>query len=161
MFFAANATAAFAAISAAVPVGADENVVIADASHEANREPWLAFRNVRTWPCDVNGSLDLEKLPVDASTKVVAIPAASNASGAVYDVAAVVKACKQRAPRAFVVVDGVAFAPHRPPALGDADAHADPSGPDFYERSFKRRARRRREKMKRWWRRPRREDDDS
>ena len=68
--------------------------------------------------------LDLETLTplLDASIKVVCLPAASNVSGRVYDVPTIIKCIREACPHSMIVVDAVAYAPHRRPVFDDADA---------------------------------------
>mmetsp|Transcript_30098 Transcript_30098/g.104006 ORF Transcript_30098/g.104006 Transcript_30098/m.104006 type:complete len:582 (-) Transcript_30098:23-1768(-) len=92
-----------------------DNVVICEASHDANRLPWTAGE-IREWKMDaVTGELSLASLRqlVDAKTKIVAVPHASNVTGLVYDVRSVVSCVRSAAPDALIVVDGVAYAAHR------------------------------------------------
>ena len=101
----------------------DGPVILTDAAHDALLRPWSS-RAVRWWRCGQDGSLDLETLTplLDASIKVVCVPAASNVSGRVYDVATIIKCIRAACPHAMVVVDAVAYAPHRRPVFADADA---------------------------------------
>lgn len=95
-----------------------DNVVLAESGHEANLGPWahLADRGVevRWWRVDpdaqdcVPDGLDAV---LDGRTRIVALPHVSNLLGAVLDVRDVAR--RAHAVGAEVVVDGVAFAPHR------------------------------------------------
>ena len=71
-------------------------------SHSANINCWSECCQVsihtETWPrCDV-----------------YAVPHAANVTGEVYDIDGIVRAIRRVNPEAFIVVDGVAFVPHRP-----------------------------------------------
>jgi len=99
------------------PAERDE-IVVAESAHEANAGPWhrLAadgFR-IRTWPLDPRTlSLrvgDLEPL-LTSRTRLVAFPHVSNLLGHIDDAAAITRAARDAGAR--VVVDGVAYAPHR------------------------------------------------
>ncbi len=93
-------------------------IVIAESGHEANIGPWtsLADRGVeiRWWRVDPRTcSLTLAALEeqLNERTALVAFPHVSNLLGEIADVTAITE-CVHRA-GACVVVDGVAYAPHR------------------------------------------------
>jgi len=119
LFLAANASCALSSIGACLPEGA---VILTDAAHDALLRPW-ARREVRWWRCDRHGALDLAELTplLDDLIRMVCVPAASNVSGRVYDIEAIIETVRAACPQAFVVVDAVAYAPHRRPIF-DADA---------------------------------------
>ncbi|KAH8097544.1 hypothetical protein JL720_437 [Aureococcus anophagefferens] len=119
-FFAANASTALDTVARALDgpwLGGA--IVVCDASHEANVVPWLrlaAGRELRTWRVDgAAGAPDLAALDglLDDAVRVVAVPHASNVTGDVYDAATVVAKVRASCPGALVIVDGVAYAPHR------------------------------------------------
>jgi cysteine desulfurase family protein (TIGR01976 family) len=96
-----------------------DEVVIAVTNHEANAGPWARLERrgarVRMWRvdpvlgrCPVEGLRDL----VTERTRIVAMPHVSNLLGQVEDVRAA--ASVAHAVGARLVVDGVAYAPHRP-----------------------------------------------
>jgi len=96
-----------------------DEVVIADTNHEANAGPWARLERrgarVRMWRvdpvtarCPVEGLLEL----VTERTRIVAMPHVSNLLGQVEDVRAAADVA--HAVGARLVVDGVAYAPHRP-----------------------------------------------
>jgi cysteine desulfurase family protein (TIGR01976 family) len=95
-----------------------DEIILCETAHEANFGPWwrmerLGFR-IRTWRVDPEtgtASLrDLEALLSDR-TRLVCFPHVSNLLGEVVDVAAITAMAHQVGAR--VVVDGVAYAPHR------------------------------------------------
>ncbi len=97
--------------------GRDE-IVVAETAHEANGGPWfrLAKRGfkVRTW--EVRGEsceLDLDDLRAILSerTRLVAFPHVSNVLGRIEDAKAITTLAHEVGAR--VIVDGVAYAPHR------------------------------------------------
>jgi len=98
-----------------------DEVVVMEAGHEANVGPWvrLARRGVtlRTWGVDpVSGASDPARLAelVTPRTRLVALVHVSNLLGEVLDVPALVELVRARSEgRARVIVDGVAYAPHR------------------------------------------------
>lgn len=97
-----------------------DEIVVAETAHEANAGPWvrLAAREpgvaLRWWRLDP----DTLTCPIEAledalseRTRLVAFPHVSNLLGEIVDVAAVTEAAHRAGAR--VVVDGVAYAPHR------------------------------------------------
>ena len=100
-------------------IAEEDEIVVFTATHEANVSPWLHLRNVANiveW--DLTGENDycsvaeLRKL-LTPKTRYVALPHASNITGAVSDLAAVVKCVREVSPKARVFVDGVAYAAHK------------------------------------------------
>ncbi|QQR75871.1 MAG: cysteine desulfurase-like protein [Holophagales bacterium] len=107
-----------------------DEVIVTDCDHEANAGPWrrLAAHGVvvREWRLDRESlrlrAEDLAQL-LSPRTRLVAFTHCSNVVGSIHDVAALAALAHQVGAR--VVVDGVAFAPHR---LVDVVA----LGVDFY-----------------------------
>lgn len=99
-----------------------DEIVLAECGHEANIGPWLraAKRSgaaVKWWPIDrATTATTVEALTplLSERTRLVCFPHVSNLLGEILDVPAIVAAARDRAPGARAVVDGVAFAPHRP-----------------------------------------------
>jgi cysteine desulfurase family protein (TIGR01976 family) len=90
-------------------------VIIAECGHEANVGPWTRIgANVRWWKVNPETQRcefeDLRTL-LSEKTLVVALPHVSNILGEVTDLGPIVEAA--HAVGAKVVVDGVAYAPHR------------------------------------------------
>jgi len=93
-------------------------VVVAQTGHEANIGPWkylsrLGFE-LRWWEMDPTSytcSMDRLDALLDDSVALLAFPHVSNLLGEIVDVAAITE--RAHAAGARVVVDGVAFAPHR------------------------------------------------
>ncbi len=95
-----------------------DEIVLARAAHESGVAPWLrlerAGAKIRWWdvdPADGSSSLDALREVVGERTRIVAFPHVSNLLGDIVDVAAVTRLAHEAGAR--VVVDGVAFAPHR------------------------------------------------
>lgn len=95
-----------------------DEVILAQTNHEANAGPWarLARRGVtvKLWRVDPRSfQCPLEELSALLSprTKIVALPHVSNLVGEITPIEEVVKAARGAGAR--VVLDGVAFAPHR------------------------------------------------
>ena len=116
---------------AVTPLPGRDEIVVCDAGHEANIGPWvrLAERGftVRWWRVRPGDSAELALEDLDAllseRTRLVAVHHVSNLLGRIEDVPAI--AAKTHAVGARLVVDGVAYAPHR--AI-DVDA----LGADYY-----------------------------
>lgn len=95
-----------------------QRIVLAQTGHEANLGPWRRLArlgiDVRIWPVDpANFTCSLESLGalLEGGTALVAFPHVSNLLGEVVDVRAIT--ARAHAAGARVVVDGVAYAPHR------------------------------------------------
>lgn len=95
-----------------------DEIVVGVSNHEANIGPWVRLADrgavIRFWPVDaVTGRSRLDDLVplLNARTRVVAFAHTSNLLGDVQDVAAITRLAHQVGAR--VVVDGVAYAPHR------------------------------------------------
>ncbi|MHC4992791.1 MAG: cysteine desulfurase-like protein [Planctomycetota bacterium] len=95
-----------------------DEIVVAQTGHETNVGPWVRLERsgmrVRWWPVDREAQNcrieDLQPL-LGPRTRLVALPHVSNLLGEIVDVARVAELA--HAAGARVVVDGVAFAPHR------------------------------------------------
>lgn len=95
-----------------------DEVVVTDLDHEANNGAWRRLAEhglvIREWKIDPNtGELDeaaLEAL-LGPRTKLVCFSHCSNIIGSINDVASIAR--KVHAVGGLVMVDGVAFAPHR------------------------------------------------
>ena len=98
-----------------------DEIVIAETGHEANIGPWVRLAEqggytLRTWAVDSDRQdTTLEGLDAVLSerTRLVAVVHVSNLLGAILDVKAVADRVHAANPAARVIVDGVAFAPHR------------------------------------------------
>lgn len=101
-----------------------DEVVICETAHEANAGPWTRLERdgivVKTWKLDPDACFDASRpcCPIDnlrevlsERTRIVAFPHVSNLLGEIVDVTEITKAAHDVGAR--VVVDGVAFAPHR------------------------------------------------
>lgn len=95
-----------------------DEVVVTDLDHESNIGPWRALTDagvvIKEWKVDrdtmtleVDGLLPL----LSDRTRLVAFTHVSNVVGAIHDVAEITR--RAHAAGAQVIVDGVAFAPHR------------------------------------------------
>ncbi|KXZ41990.1 hypothetical protein GPECTOR_228g507 [Gonium pectorale] len=92
-----------------------------EASHESVLGPWLRSArrsgcSVRWWQADrASGASSPAELAalLGPATRMVVVTHVSNLLGEVLDLAEVVRLVRGRAPRAHVLADGVAFAPHR------------------------------------------------
>lgn len=101
-----------------------DEVVICQTAHEANAGPWAKLERfgvvVRTWTLDPAACFDASRpcCPIENlvpllndRTRLVAFPHVSNLLGEIVDVRAITKLVHGVGAR--VVVDGVAYAPHR------------------------------------------------
>lgn len=97
-----------------------DEIVVAQAGHEANVGPWVRLAEqrgatLRWWRVDpTSGAASLDELQalLNSRTKVVAIVHVSNLLGEIVDVAGAAARVHAHSP-ARLVVDGVAYAPHR------------------------------------------------
>lgn len=97
-----------------------DEIIVAETGHEANIGPWMRLAerrrgvNVRMWKVN-RGSMtcpmDALKSMLGDRTRLVAFPHVSNLLGGIVDVAAITRVAHDAGAR--VVVDGVAYAPHR------------------------------------------------
>ena len=107
-----------------------EAIVVTDQDHEANSGPWRRLAaegiEIREWRIDpVTGHLDPERLEplLDESVRLVCFPHCSNVIGEINPVTEIT--AMAHAAGAFVCVDGVSYAPHGLPDIGEL-------GPDIY-----------------------------
>ena len=107
-----------------------EAIIVTNQDHEANTGPWrrLADRGVeiREWKIDRDtGHLPIEGLKslIDEKVKLVCFPHASNIVAEINPVAEI--AALAHSAGAYVCVDGVSYAPHGFPNVGEL-------GPDIY-----------------------------
>jgi cysteine desulfurase family protein (TIGR01976 family) len=119
--FGQNMTSLTFATSRAVARTWDRNseVVVTRLDHDANVTPWVmaaadrgaTVRKVDVNPTDATLDMDSMESAIGPNTRLVAVTAASNASGSLVDVRQVVEMA--HAVGAIVYVDAVHFAPHR------------------------------------------------
>ena len=95
-----------------------DEIVVCEQGHEANIGCWLRLEErgatIRWWRVDAEtGRLSLDGLAdvIGDRTRIVAFPHVSNLLGEIVDVAAATRLVHEAGGR--VVVDGVAYAPHR------------------------------------------------
>lgn len=105
-------------------VTADDTIVITELEHHANLVPWqeLAERTGATlkwYKATEDGRVDLDSLELDDSVKVVAFTHQSNVTGAVVDVAEMVRRAK--AVGALTVLDACQSVPHMPVDFHELD----------------------------------------
>ena len=100
------------------------HIIVAEAGHEAGIAPWLALADqgyeVSIWRCDpLTGESRLEDLDelLDERTRIVAMHHVSNLLGNIEDVKEITR--RAHGVGAKVVVDGVAYAPHRAVDVSD------------------------------------------
>ncbi len=102
-------------------------IVVTDQDHEANSGPWRRLADsgveVREWQINrESGLLELESLQelLDDKVRLVCFPHCSNIVGAINPVADIT--AMAHASGAFVCVDGVSYAPHGFPNVGEMGA---------------------------------------
>lgn len=98
-----------------------DEVIVSETNHEANAGPWVRLERrgarihfLHADPKTAQLSLDELSSLANERTRLVALCHVSNLLGDVEDIRAAVDVIRAKAPRARVVVDGVAYAPHRP-----------------------------------------------
>ena len=92
----------------------DDEIILTNLAHEANYGAWTKLRGtVREW--QVHERIDLDDLSqlLSDRTRIVALTHVSNLIGEILDVQAITELVHARCPRARVIVDGVAYVPHR------------------------------------------------
>lgn len=101
-------------------LSAGDEVIVTDLDHESNIGPWRGLQAhgavVKTWTIDPErATLDLAQLEplLSPHTRLVAFTHCANVVGELLDVAAIVRRIRANRPDTWIVVDGVAFAPHR------------------------------------------------
>ena len=99
-------------------------IIVTNQDHEANSGVWRRLADegvqVREWAIDpATGLLQLEDLAklLDDQVKLVCFPHCSNVIAAINDVKSITAMC--HAAGAAVIVDGVSYAPHGFPDVGD------------------------------------------
>ena len=104
--------------SLALELGPGDEILVTRLDHDANVMPWVLAaqeRGARVRWADVDvesGMLDMEDLrrKITAHTKIVAVGFASNATGTINDVAAIISWAREVG--ALTFVDAVQYAPH-------------------------------------------------
>lgn len=105
-----------------------DEIIISEEGHEANIGPWekLGQRvegvTVKTWPVDpATGESKLDELAklLNERTKLVAVPHVSNLRGEILDIKRITEMVHDAGAR--IVVDGVAYMPHRAPDVAAWD----------------------------------------
>lgn len=113
-----------ATVLGAKPLGPGDTVVITELEHHANLVPWqeLCRRTGATlnwFGVTEDGRIDLDSLDLDETVKVVAFTHQSNVTGAIADVAELVR--RARAVGALVVLDACQSVPHMAVDFGALD----------------------------------------
>ncbi len=104
-----------------------EAIIVTDQDHEANSGPWRRLAEdgieIREWKIDPDtGNLPLERLEdlLDENVRLVCFPHCSNIVGEINPVVEIT--ARAHAAGAFVCVDGVSYAPHGFPDVGQMGA---------------------------------------
>jgi selenocysteine lyase/cysteine desulfurase len=125
----------------------DDEIIVTDTDHEsifpmsqvdlANIGPWIRLADrakltLKTWNLDTsNYTLPISSLIalLSPKTRLVAVTHCSNVTGTFNPIKEIAKLVHSANPRAEIVVDGVAYAPHRIPDVRDLDV-------DYYGFSY-------------------------
>jgi selenocysteine lyase/cysteine desulfurase len=92
----------------------NDEIILSNLAHEANYGAWTKLRGkIIEWQAHERVDLNDLSALLSERTRIVAVPHVSNLVGEILDVQALVKLVRQQCPRARVIVDGVAYAPHR------------------------------------------------
>lgn len=105
-------------------VTADDTIVITELEHHANLVPWqeLSRRTgakLKWYSVTEDGRIDLDSIELDETVKVVAFTHQSNVTGAVSDVAEIVRRAKEVG--ALTVLDACQSVPHMPVNFHDLE----------------------------------------
>ncbi|GED98070.1 SufS family cysteine desulfurase [Gordonia crocea] len=97
------------------PLGPGDTIVVTELEHHANLVPWQEVcrrtgATLRWYGVTDDGRIDLDSLTLDGSVRVVAFTHQSNVTGAVADVAEIVR--RAREVGALVVLDACQSVPH-------------------------------------------------
>lgn len=93
---------------------ADDEIVLTNLAHEANYGAWSKLRaKVIEWKAHERVNLDDLSALLSERTRIVALPHVNNLVGEILNVPAIVKLVRQQCPRARIIIDGVAYAPHQ------------------------------------------------
>jgi cysteine desulfurase / selenocysteine lyase len=108
----------------ALQVKEGDTVVITELEHHANLVPWQELcrrtgATLKWYRATPDGRIDLDSLELDETVKVVAFTHQSNVTGAVVDVAEVVRRAK--AVGALTVLDACQSVPHMPVNFAELD----------------------------------------
>ena len=108
----------------------DDEVIVTNQDHEANIGAWRKLKNsgakVKEWQLNPeSGELEIEKLQqlLTSKTKILAVTHCSNIVGSINDIKKITKLAHKFG--AYVIADGVSYAPHGFPDVKDLDV-------DFY-----------------------------
>ncbi len=95
-----------------------DEIIVSEAGHEANIGPWLRLKDrgytIKWWEADSESgrcSLDQLRDLLSERTRIVALPHVSNILGEIIDVKSAIEIAHEFGAR--VVLDSVAYAPHR------------------------------------------------
>lgn len=115
--FTKNATEALNLLAYTIALQPGDTVVVTELEHHANLVPWQqacqrSGATLKWYKATADGRIDLDSLELDDSVKVVAFAQQSNVTGAVADVAEMVR--RAHAVNALVVLDACQSVPHMP-----------------------------------------------
>ncbi|MEM8994346.1 MAG: cysteine desulfurase [Acidobacteriota bacterium] len=121
--FVRNTTEATALAAHVAGLGPDDEVVAARVDHHSNLLPWGRRSRLTLVEPDADGRLhpDAFRRAVTPSTRLVAVAHASNVTGRVAPVRAIVDAVRAAAPDVLVAVDAAQTIAHGPVEVGELD----------------------------------------
>ena len=95
-------------------IDTNDEIIVTNLAHEANYGAWLKLRG-RIIEWQIEGQIDLNALQTLLSerTRIVALTHVSNLVDEILDIETIAALVRKQCPRARIVVDGVAYAPHR------------------------------------------------
>ncbi len=113
--FTRGTTDAINLVAKAFPFEEGDEILVSHLEHHSNLVPWQMIAKekrllLKSIVLREDGTLDLKNLPLSPKTKLIAITHASNVTGTVIDLRAVVEQAKRVG--AAVLVDGAQAAPH-------------------------------------------------
>ncbi|CAF0915145.1 unnamed protein product [Adineta ricciae] len=92
----------------------DDEIIVSNTAHEANYGAWTKLQGkIIEWQAHKGINYEEFSALLSERTRIVALPHVSNLIGEILDVETIVQLVRSRSPRARVIVDGVAYAPHR------------------------------------------------
>ncbi len=117
VIFVRGATEAINLVAAGLRLGPGDNVIGSRLEHHSNILPWSMRAEYRAAPLDADGRPDLAaaEARIDANTRLIAISACSNVTGAVVELAPWVALARRHGLR--VLVDAAQSGAHGPLAL--------------------------------------------
>ncbi len=117
--FTLNASDAILRVAEGLDLAPDDEVIVSAMEHHSNLLPWRQAARVVTVGIDANGMIDLDALrkAITPRTRLIAVTAASNVSGAVQPVADIAEIA--RAAGILLLIDAAQMAGHLPLSMAE------------------------------------------